>query len=326
MNAIRLHVRVAGLLSLLLHGWSATAWAWGCEGHETIARIAERHLGPEARHAVAELLASPRVDAHPRQFCRAVPDDVLADVSTWADEVRGDDTSRYFGTGAWHFVDIPRGAAPGELRQFCARRSGCIVTAIADQVAVLRAPSADRHAKAAALMMLVHLVGDLHQPMHCATNADGGGNCLPLSFFGAAPRLRSDQTETALYQPNLHAIWDTGIVRQILARRSTLWFADTLERRFRAQIPLWQHMPIDPDAWAWESHRVAERVAYGQLPLRIPVAPSGRVPQCSELSRRLLALHEQLGQRYQDAAAPVVEEQLAKAGIRLAMMMNQIWP
>ncbi len=175
-------------------------------------------------------------------------------------------------------------------------------------------------------MMLVHLVGDVHQPMHCATNGDGGGNCVPLSYFGTAPRLRSDEAENALYQPNLHAIWDTGIVRKILAGRGTRWLADTLERRFQAQIPLWQQMPIDPAAWAWESHRAAERVAYGQLPVPIPIAMPGRPAQCSDVSQHLLALREHLGQRYQDAAAPVVEARLTKAGIRLAMIMNTIWP
>jgi hypothetical protein len=85
-------------------------------------------------------------------------------------------------------------------------------------------------------------------------------------------------------------------------------------------------MPIDVSAWAWESHRVAEQTAYRQLPVAIPVASPHRSTQCSDIAQKVLALHERLGQRYQEAATPAIEEQLAKAGVRLAMVLNRLWP
>jgi hypothetical protein len=83
------------------------------------------------------------------------------------------------------------------------------------------------------------------------------------------------------------------------------------------------------DNWAWESHELAEKVSYGDLPVPIPIEPRVTVNSCADnnhIDLRMLQLNEQLGADYQTAATPVVEEQLAKAGIRLSMILNQIWP
>ena len=302
----------------------APAWPWGCEGHETIALIAGWQLTPHARKMVDELLQPSPIDPHLERSCRTTGN-VLADASTWADDVRRDQSSPFFNTGRWHFIDIPRGASSGEVGRFCPPPTGCIVRAIEDQLTVLRKTGGERRRAAEALMMLIHLIGDLHQPLHCSTNNDAGGNCVPVTYFGIAPQLSSEHPEEGMYQPNLHAVWDTGIIRRILQHRSADWFADVLQRRFAAQIPAWQRMPIDLHAWALESHHVAEQTAYGQLPVAIPIASPQRGVQCGEVSQKMLALHERLGQRYQDAAAPVIEEQLAKAGVRLAMVLNHLW-
>jgi hypothetical protein len=301
------------------------AWPWGCEGHETIALITSRQLTPRAWRKVSELLQPSPIDPRLERSCRTTGN-VLADASTWADDIRHDPMSPLARTGAWHFIDIPRAATPGDLGRFCPRRSGCVVTAIEAQLATLRKPHAERQRAAEALMLLVHLIGDLHQPLHCATNDDAGGNCVPVTYFGIAPQLSPDHSEEGVYRPNLHAVWDTSIIRRIVGYRGSSWFADFLQRRFAAQIPTWQRMPIDVEAWAWESHRVAERTAYEQLPVTLPIASSQRSIECSNVARKILALHERLGQRYQDAAAPVIEEQLAKAGVRLAMVLNRLWP
>jgi hypothetical protein len=303
----------------------APAWPWGCEGHETIALIASRQLSPHARKMVTELLEPSPIGPHLARACHPSTGSVLADVSTWADDIRHDPMSPLARTGAWHFIDIPRAAAPGDLVRFCPRTTGCVVRAVEAQLATLRQPHAERQHAAEALMLLVHLIADLHQPLHCITNDDAGGNCVPVTYFGIAPRLPWDEPEEDVYQPNLHTVWDTSIVRRILRHRSPGWFADSLQRRFETQMRAWQGMPIDVDAWAWESHRIAERIAYGELPVAIPIASPQRSTQCREVSQKMRALHERLGQRYQDVAAPVIEEQLAKAGVRLAMVLNRLW-
>ncbi len=305
---------------------AAPAWPWGCEGHETIALVAQKHLTIHARRAVKDLLEPLPIDPRLERSCHPAGLDPLANVSTWADDVRGDDSSRLYATGRWHFIDIPRSAAPDGLKRFCPLPAGCVTTAIEDQLTELRAHRLDRRRAAEALMLIIHLVGDLHQPLHCATNNDSGGNCVPVVYFGIEPQLSPGHLESAVYEPNLHAVWDTNIIRRLVAHRGAAWFADFLEQRFQSRWPSWLQAPIDLERWAWESHQVAEETVYGKLPVPIPVHPEQRHAGCNRISAGMLRLHEQLGQRYQDAAAPAIEEQLAKAGIRLAMILNQLWP
>jgi hypothetical protein len=168
------------------------------------------------------------------------------------------------------------------------------------------------------------LVGDLHQPLHCANNNDLGADCVPVAYFGQSPHR--EHPDGNVYEPNLHAVWDGLIIRRILDHHGSGWFAHVLENRFAAQLAVWELDPIDLNAWAWETHHVAQETAYGRLPVAVPEETAKSFTQCAEMSAKMLQLHEQLGQAYQNAAAPVVEEQLAKAGIRLAMVLNQLWP
>ena len=105
--------------------------------------------------------------------------------------------------------------------------------------------------------------------------------------------------------------------------------SDQLDRQFGAQLGSWQRGGLDINGWAWESHEVAERITYGDLPRTINIEPPRPVKSCADdgdVAHRMLLLHERLESPYQDAAAPAVAEQLTKAGIRLAMILTQIWP
>ncbi|HXQ21726.1 MAG TPA: S1/P1 nuclease [Candidatus Acidoferrales bacterium] len=316
-------IRGLGILLALL-GLARPAWPWGCEGHEIVARIAERHLTTHALRMVNDLLDPSPIDPHLQRACHSSTPDPMADVSTWADDVRGDVTSPFYGTGMWHFVDIPLGASPYDADRFCPRR-GCVLTAINDQLAVLRAGGA-RHRRAEALMFVIHLVADLHQPLHCATNNDQGANCVPVAYFDLEPQLSPEHPESGVYQPNLHTAWDSHLVRGIAGHGTPAQFAVFLEQRYAAELEAWQRAPIDLRRWAWESHEVAVRIAYGKLPTPIAPRKPAWVTQCNQVSEKMLRLHERLGQRYQDAVAPALEEQLAKAGIRLATVLNHLWP
>lgn len=274
---------------------------------------------------VHDLLDVAPIDPRTQRFCHPAARSVMADASTWADDVRGDDTSPFRGTGHWHFINIPRGASQSDLSRFCPSRTGCVLTAINEQLAAIRSRTTDRR-RADALRFIIHLIGDLHQPLHDTTNNDLGGNCVPVAYLGSEPLLAPDHPEDGVYRPNLHTVWDTGIIRRIMAHRSPTWFADVLDHRFQSQLMSWQRKTIDFNQWAWESHQLAEQTAYGLLPTPIRAERPARATHCREMSEKILALHERLTERYQDAAAPVVEEQLAKAGIRLAMILNRIWP
>jgi S1/P1 Nuclease len=170
-------------------------------------------------------------------------------------------------------------------------------------------------------------VGDLHQPLHTTTNDDRGGNCVPVAFFGREPEETNPNRED--YRPNLHGVWDSEIIERLAHGRTPQQVAEELESRFRVQIPTWASQPVDVTTWAWESHDMAERVVFGDLPVKVAIEKPEPVSTCADddhIAMRMLRLREQIGENYESAARPAVEEQLAKAGARLAAVLNSVWP
>lgn len=150
---------------------------------------------------------------------------------------------------------------------------------------------------------------------------------MPVDFFGKAPTETNRQKES--FQPNLHAAWDTGILSQLTGERGAQQIADELDGKFKDQIAQWQSGPVDAKTWAWEGHAVAERAVYGFLPNKIAIEARREVSSCADdehIALRMLALDEKIGDEYENAAGPVVEEQLTKAGVRLAAVLNSLWP
>jgi hypothetical protein len=163
-------------------------------------------------------------------------------------------------------------------------------------------------------------VGDLHQPLHGATNNDRGGNCVPVKYLTRNPHLRNNS-----YTPNLHHVWDTEIPESQMQGADPAEFADTLDAEFETSFAAWQQGGMQLDAWAWESHDHAAETAYGAFSKPIPVEPDVPVNACTDdnnIGQRMLHKHLVIGQAYRDQAASVVEERLAQAAIRLAMILN----
>ena len=296
--------------------------AWGCKGHEVVALIAEQHLTPHAKAIALHILAAAPVDPNLTRYCPAAGDP-LADASTWADDERRVRPE----TAPWHFIDIPRGALKTDFAKYCPPANGCVISALSDQLRILRDSSATTEARAEALRFVIHFAGDIHQPLHASTNNDLGGNCVPVTFFGQAPE--ESPPGSGSFHPNLHSIWDVDIIEHFSAGESSLGLANALNRKFAARIRAWQQQPAVFSAWAWESHELAEKIAYGELPRRIPIPEPRALNSCSDLSaserEQLSQLDEKLADSYENAAAPVVQEQLAKAGARLAALLNSVW-
>ena len=303
-------------------GLAPSARGWGCTGHQVVAVIAEEHLSPHARDMVAQILAAGPIDPALRRFCGANTLDAFADSSTWADDQRSIQPD----TAGWHFIDIPRGVAKGDIAPYCPPSTSCITRAIDDQMAILRNINASAQARADALRYIIHFFGDLHQPLHATSNNDLGGNCVPVSFFGAAPQERNVTKES--YAPNLHGIWDTDILERFAGGQTPQQFADEMSVKFKGQIPAWLRERVDVVSWAWESHQLAEDSVYGALPRKVAIETPVEVKACSDdqhISTRMLNLHEQIGADYQAVAEGVIQEQLTKAGIRLAAALNAVW-
>jgi hypothetical protein len=313
----------ACLLVFAVVSLPAPARAWGCEGHQVVALLAEKHLTPHALAMAKKILADAPIDPGLSRYCKEGGIDAMADASTWPDDVRALRPE----TPPWHYVDIPLGTTRRDVEKFCDPREHCVTWAITDELKTLRSANEFPQERADALRFLIHFVGDLHQPIHATTNNDQGGNCVPVAFFDALPQLRNPQTES--YAPNLHAVWDTNILAKATEGKTVDQVAADLDQSFQKKIASWQKGSKNVDAWAWESYQLAVKKVYGKLPVRIPVETPQPIMSCADdnhVSSRMLKLNEQLGDRYQAIAVPVVRERLAQAGARLALLLNQLWP
>jgi hypothetical protein len=242
----------------------------------------------------------------------------MADAATWADDIKNIDK-----TGAWHYVDIPRSVTKvTSLDPWCPsigppvdgkNRPGCITKALEYELAILRDPSRNVPDRATALRYVIHFVGDIHQPLHDIDNNDQGGNCTVIRFFS------EDRPA------NLHAIWDYKLIeRELESEKLTQSaYAASLNARFATKYTaLTAASPNDPDAWAWETNALAETVTYGNLEPAIPVEIPDPQSVCRAEQDKVQALHITIGDAYFNQAMTVIDEQLATAGFRLALLLN----
>ena len=305
------------LLPFLFAAIPIQVQAWGCEGHEIVALIAMKHLQPQVASQVNAILAASPVSPTLKRYCRILGLPAMAEVASWADDVRSEQPD----TAPYHFIDIPLNATRDtyDITQVC--HQTCVVDVIGKFAQQLKT-STDPKARADALRFIIHFVGDIHQPLHDETNGDRGGNCVPVEYEEEDPRQTNREHED--YFPNLHAVWDTDIIQTMLARHDMTLeeFAEFLNQRYQPRMPRWNSgQPID---WAWEGHDAAI-AAYRALPANVPRDANVQVNSCADNNHvgvRMADLHIMLGERYDNVSSPIVEEQLTKAGVRLAALLN----
>lgn len=190
-----------GLLALALA--AAPAAAWGPIGHRVVGRIAEGHLTPAAAAAVRDLLGP----------------ESLAQASTWPDEVRSDPAWRH--ADPWHYISIDDGLTYETAPK---NRAGDVIVALTRCEGTLRSREATAAERVAALRYLVHLVGDLHQPLHVGRTADRGGNSVEVTWHREPS--------------NLHSVWDSAMIESEKLSFSEL--AAFLDHPTAADIASWQ--------------------------------------------------------------------------------------
>lgn len=250
----------AGMLSLS----ALSAFSWGQKGHDTVCFIAENHLTSATKNAVENLLGGKSIVYY----------------SNWLDNASH--TPEYAYSKTWHYKNIDDGV-PFEKAPLL--ESGDIVRAIPEQVKILQDPNKSDQDKSLALRMVIHLVGDIHQPMHMGHASDRGGNSWSVKFFNAPS--------------NIHSVWDTKLLEAGHKWSYTEW-QQQIDRATEAE-----HAAIIADGsaekWGKECHQVATRV-YKET------------EQDSNLSYDYIAKW-----------TPVVEQQLLKGGLRLADLLNSIF-
>lgn len=243
--------------------------AWGKTGHKIVAAIAYELLEPKARNQANKIL-----------------DENFVNAALWADAIKEDRPD----TGPWHYINTPPGKTVFDLERDCVG-GNCVVAQIQSHLRTLENERASRRSKREALKFLIHLVADIHQPLHASRATDRGGNNIRVSFFG---------TPT-----NLHAAWDNDILEKFLADNRLSW---RKHARSLSKNPFIHEM-IEPGEqavihWANSSRALSESLAY--------VHPDGQPVRSGE----------RLGAAYYTRAAPVVNESLRIAGIRLAHVLN----
>jgi hypothetical protein len=240
--------------------------AWGPEGHALIALIAEAQLTPAVHARVAEILG---------------PGVTMASVASWADQIRRARPE----TGTWHYIDIPIDKPRLDMARDCPH-GDCVIAKIEDFRKVLADPSTPAPARREALLFLIHFVGDMHQPLHCANNNDKGGNDVHVQFLG---------------QPsNLHSVWDSGLLGR-MGTEEQLFPALSQESARREK----KFAKGTVEDWAEQSHNAAVKIVYGKLPQAAPGQPVV------------------LDAAYEQAADPLIRLQIEKAGARLARVLNE---
>jgi hypothetical protein len=273
-------IKQAGLALVLGSALAASlaipAMAWGGEGHQIVVLLAAERMTPAARAAVADLLETPD------------PVEGMMRDASWADDVahHGRDETRH-----WHYVDIEITDTAYDAARDCAN-DDCVVAQIGREIATLRDPSQPRPARAEALKFLIHFVGDMHQPLHCADNHDRGGNSVRATAHGRIT--------------NMHRIWDTAVVnaigtdaRAVAARLSPL-ISPRLQAAWASGTPA---------SWANECFAIARTQIYGALPGMI----DSHVPV-------------EIDDNYTVRVGPITAAQLSKAGVRLAWILNGVFP
>jgi len=258
----------------------APALAWGKTGHRVVAAIADTQLSGLARAHVEQILG---------------PGEGLDEAATWPDDMRADPSPLWQKQASpWHYVTmngVTYDHAPPE---------GDALEALGRFTRTLQDPNASRADKQMALRFVVHLVGDVHQPLHAGKCCDHGANEVKVTWFGKPT--------------NLHAVWDSSIVDE--EQLSFTELAAKLERHITpADIIAWSD--VNPLDWVTESARLRDSLYPTKADMPKPVKGKKRrkgPPPLPDLSFS-----------YVYRFTPLMEQRLSQGGVRLAAYLNAVF-
>jgi len=262
----------------------STAVGWGPAGHDTVASIAQVLLTDDAASQANDILNG----------------DSLVDVANWADSVKY--SSGYEWSAVLHYIDTPDWACTYKHSRDCVA-DRCVAGAIANYTYRLGDDDLSDKQITEALKFLVHFVGDTHQPLHVGFTSDEGGNTIKGTFEGD--------------KYNLHAIWDSAMIEKHInddfdgdQDEYMSYLQQALNTTYKNKIASWMKCSNGnascPDEWASETVLYACSNAY--------VDQDGNDIE-SGFS---------LGDDYYNFNIDLIDEQLAKAGVRLANVLNNV--
>lgn len=243
--------------------FALSAFGWGQKGHDIVAYIAECNLTPTAKIVVDSILGGK----------------TMVYYANWADNACH--TEPYAYTKTWHYKNVDENENYATAPTI---PEGNIVTALNSLIPTLSNPGPEDDEKLA-LMLTIHFLGDIHQPMHLGRKSDRGGNNHKVKYFYS--------------QSNLHSIWDTKVLEKGHNWSYTEW-RENIDRpsaEERAMIL----SATTPDEWAEESYEIAKKI-YAETPQDVNLLFD-----------------------YTAEWTPVIEQQLLRGGLRLAALLNGIY-
>ena len=288
----------AALAALLVGALPARASAWGVEGHHIIAMIAEKHLTPAARQRVGLILKTQGVPGCKEVKPSAPARDKMVCSALWPDGAR---FATHRNTYNWHFVSLSLSEEEYDAAAHCepgnqASKGKCGVAGLDRAIRILRGELKDANiTRSQALIFVVHVVGDLHQPLH-TVKEKLGGNLFNVFYFDVFT--------------DMHNVWDTKIIDSQMRRAGMdeSGYADALDAALVAE-GLESFQAGGAVAWVEEAHAAAIADAYGRLPKKKTGTLKG-------------VKYHKLAKLYFGHNVGVVERQLKRGGARLAKVLN----
>lgn len=256
------------IIILTLVACSLNCFGWGQKGHDVTCAIAQKHLTDKAKERINDLLDGKSIVYW----------------ANWLDNAVY--TPRYTYARTWHYKNVDANQKYEEVKDF---ETGDVVSALTDIESRMRKYETNREKyreeEVLALKMIIHLMGDLHQPMHLGHSTDRGGNNWMVNYF---ERL----------EINLHTMWDTNIVQSAHAWSHTEWVEEIDRATEEEEEAIVQGNYHD---WARQTHEICSRI-YAET------------PQNSNISYDYVAQW-----------TPVIEQQFLRGGLRLAKVLNDIF-
>ncbi len=206
-------------------GGAFSAYGWGQTGHRVVGQIAYNHLTKKAK----------------KKLELALQGESLAMVGTYMDEIRSDPKYRYL--NPWHYCTIPDGMTYEEAGT---PEEGDAIAAIRKFYEELKSGTLTAEEEKFVLKCLVHLVADIHQPLHVGNGNDKGGNDFKVKYFRKST--------------NLHTVWDSGMIDG--QNLSYTEYAAWVDRASKEQIARWQK----DDLMVWVEESMSYRSSIYDVP------------------------------------------------------------
>jgi len=203
------------------------AMCWGQLGHRIVAEIADSYLTPKTKFEIKKILGN----------------ESIAMASNWADFIKSDTSFKYLDT--WHYINFEKNLSYDQLKEVLKKDTGKVNDAYAAIVFLskeLKKKNLSLDKKQMYLKLLIHIVGDVHQPLHVSPVGTTGGNDIKVQWFGQSS--------------NLHRVWDSDLIEE--QQLSYTEYADYLNHTTAAQRKQLQSEPLSK--WLYDSYVIAEKL------------------------------------------------------------------